>query len=1068
MYLKSILKMRYYAEAKKLTLLLLSIALFQLSVNSNPLPLEKTPSKNHFRVAFTVSGKVVDKATGNGIAGVTVKVKGETTATATGGDGAFSINVKGNSAVLVFSSVGYQTVERSVDANTGSITIELASSQKEMDAVIVTALGIQKSVKALTYSAQKIGGDQINEVRDANFTNTLSGKVAGLTVTNSSSGPGSATRIVLRGNRSIQGNNNALIVVDGVAIDNSTPTGQVMDDAGSSGGGHSGSDGVSNINPDDIESISVLKGAAGSVLYGSRAANGVILITTKKGKSGKLNVNINSGATIDKIMITPDFQNEYSQGAGGEFKANTGSSWGTKMTGQYVTDWNGNTVNLTANPNHFKDFFRTGSSINNSVSVSGGTDKMQGYLSYTNMISNGIVQYNNLLRNVFNGRLGWNITDRLSADAKITYTAQNIYDKPGVGGDGLVVANIYRIPRSLSLETIKNYQTVDATGIQTPIYWTSKDPVYMNPYWTINNTHRDEFRTRITGLMSVKYKLTNWLSLQGRISRDSYDDFNTQKYANNTVNYARKPGGFYSEGTDNIAEQNVDVLLSGNNKINSALKISYNLGASDLKRNFRHRVTIADGLTLPNKYDLSFATGGVVRFDNKTVSRDLQSVYGNAQVSFNDYLYLDVSARNDWSSTLPSPYSYFYPSVGLSAILSDMTTMPSWISYSKLRGSLSRVGNDPDPYMLFQTYRFVAGGFGGYIASNSLKMISDLKPELTKSLEFGTEWRFFNNRLGLDVTYYKTNTINQLVRVSTPSGSGFSTAYINAGNIQNKGVELVLTGKPIAGRDFNWDVTFNYATNKNKIIELYPGSTRLVLASNNNVRTAVPVVSEGGSYGDLYGYKWKTLNGKYVVSDKGVPVSGGTLEKVGNFNPDFTLSMGNTFTYKNWSLGVLVDGRFGGEITSGSASQTAYAGTAAITSKFRDANSLTLDAVTADGAKNVTATNAEMFWQTVAQGDYGWADFFTFDATNVRVRELSLGFEFKKLPAGFKAAKLSLVARNLLFLYRGSTLLDIPGIGKRKMDFDPEMSFGNSNYQGIEYYNLPSTRSIGLNLKLSF
>ena len=1079
MHLKSLIKFRLHAEVGKANrhsslfvqtsiikklLLLLIVASFQPAAFSIPRTLNKVPGFP----ASIISGKVTDKATGNPVAGATIKVKGEAAATATDASGTFSINISGTKAILVISSIGYLPLEKSVDDKSGAIAVELTSDPKALDAVIVTALGIQRSVKSLTYAAQKIGGDQINEVRDANFTNTLSGKVAGLTITNSASGPGSATRIVLRGNRSVQGSNNALFVVDGVAIDNSTPTKQVTDDAGSNGGGHSGSDGVANINPDDIESISVLKGAAGSVLYGSRAANGVVIITTKRGRSGKITVNVNSGVTMDKAMIMPDFQNEYGQGSGGVFSTNTGISWGPKITGQTVTDWTGNSVKLTAYPDNFKDFFRTGVSANNSVSMSGGTDKLQSYLSYTNTVANGIIDYNNLLRHVFNGRLGWNITDRLSADAKVTYTLQNIYDKPGVGGDGLVIANLYRIPRSVNLEDTKHYMDVDVTGIQTPTYWTSKDPVYMNPYWTINNTHRDEFRNRVTGLASLKYRLTNWLSIQGRVSNDSYNDFNTQKYANNTVNYSRKAGGYYAEGTDYISERNVDVLITGNNKISKGFKLNYNIGASDLQRNLRHRVSIADGLSFPNKYDLSFATGGVVRFDNLTYTRDLQSVYGNAQLGFNDYLFLDVAARNDWSSTLPAPYSYFYPSAGISAILSDMIKMPSWISYSKVRASLAKVGNDAEPYRLTQTYSFIAGGLGGYIGSSNTKLIADLKPELTTSLEIGTDWRFFNNRLGIDVSYYKTNSKNQLILVSTPSPSGYAFAYINAGNIENKGIELILNAKPIQGNGLNWDMTFNYASNKNKIIELYPGSTLLPLGTSSNVRTVIPVAKEGGSYGDLYGYKWARLNGQYVVDANGLPVKSDAVEKVGNFNPDFTLGFNNTFSYHNWSLGVLVDGRFGGEIASGSAGQTAYAGTAAITAKYREEGSLVLPGVLADGSKNTTAISGEKFWQTVAQGDYNWAEFFTYDATNVRVRELALGYEFKHLPAVFKSAKLSLIARNLFFIYRGSTILDIPGFGKRKMDFDPEISFGNSNYQGIEYYNIPSTRSIGLNLKLSF
>jgi len=1075
MHLKFIFKFRIGAEVskvkipcnffagtavfKKFLFLLLMAVSFQLKAVSDP--------TDNGIPASVITGKITDKATGKPIAGATVKVKGQASGTFTDADGLFNLDIKSSKAVLVISSVGYLPLEKSVDDKTGIITIELTADQKDLEAVIVTALGIQRSVKSLTYSAQKIGGDQINEMRDANFTNTLSGKVAGLSITPSAGGPGSATRVLLRGNRSIASSNNALFVVDGVAIDNSTPVKQLTDDAGSNGGGHSGSDGVSNINPDDIETISVLKGAAGSVLYGSRAANGVIIITTKKGKAGKIAVNINSGVTMDKAMMLPDFQNEYGQGAGGAFSTNTGNSWGPKITGQTVTDWTGNSIKLSAYPDNFKDFFRTGVSTNNAVSMSGASDKIQSYLSYANTAANGIVDYNHLMRHTFNGRIGFNITSRLSADAKVTYTLQNIYDKPGIGGDGMVAANIYRIPRSVNLQDIKHYQNVDVTGIQTPTYWTSKDPVYMNPYWTINNTHRDENRSRVTGLVSLKYKLTDWLNIQGRLSNDSYNDYNTQKYANNTVNYARKAGGYYAEGTDYVSERNADVLLTGNNKISSSLKVNYNIGGSILTRGLRHRNLMADGLAFPNKYDLSYASTAL-QTDVYTFTRDLQSVYGTAQISYKDYLYLDVAARNDWASTLPNPYSYFYPSVGLSAILSDMLKMPDWISYSKVRASVAKVGNDADPYMLSQTYSYIAGGFGGYIGSSNTKLISNLKPELTTSLELGTEWRFFKSRLGIDLSYYKTNSKNQLFKVNTPSPSGYSFAYINAGNVENRGVELMLTGKPIVGSGINWDVSVNFSKNKNKIIELYPGSSILPLGTSANIRTVIPVVTVGGSYGDLYGYKWMRQNGQYVVDASGAPVKETAIEKIGNFNPDFSLALGNTFTYKNWSLNLLIDGKFGGEIASGSAGQTAYAGTAAITEKYRDAGSLVLPGVLADGTKNTTAINGEKLWQTVAQGDYNWAEFFTFDATAVRVRELSIGYEFKNIPAAFKDIKLSLVARNLFFIYRGSSILDIPGIGKRKMDFDPEVSFGNSNYQGIEYYTLPSTRSIGLNLKLSF
>lgn len=1014
---------------------------------------------------ISVKGKVMDKKSGQPVAGATIIIKGEQSGVSSGDDGSFTISVPSGNSILVISSIGFTTEELAVNNSGQEMIVAISPTNKDLNEVVVTALGIQRSAKSLTYATQRISGEDLNEIRDANIANTLSGKVAGLTISSSANGPGGAARIILRGNRSIQGSNNALIVVDGVAIDNSTPSGQVRDDAGSSNAAQSGSDGISSINPDDIETMNVLKGAAGAALYGSRASNGVILITTKRGRAGRMQVNVNTGVSTESPMRLQELQNEYSQGAGGNYSTSPATNFGEKITGQQVTDFHGNSVTLKAYPDNINNFFRTGFSTNNSVSVNAGSEKIQTYLSYANNYVNGIVPTNFLNRHNFNARLGVNITDRLSADARVTYMLQNIANKPGVGGDGLVGANLYRVPRSVNLDEYKDYKTVTGS-VEKPYYWVSSDPVYTNPYWTVYNTHHNDNRSRVLGLLSLRYKLTSWLNIQARVSSDSYNDFNTQSYANNTPNYARKPGGYYSEENAFVSERNVDILLSGNNKITDDLKITYNLGASDLVRGLRVRKNIADGLNITNKYDLRF--GSALTATTTNANRELQSVYGTAQLNFRDYLYLDLTARNDWSSTLPEPYSFFYPSVGVTAVLSDMFTMADWINLAKVRASYAQVGNDADPYLINQTYRYLTGNYGGYIAASPTKAISNLKPELTSSFEFGTEWSFFNNRFGIDLTLYKSNSKNQLIQISTPASSGFGSTFLNAGNIQNSGVEIMLNIQPIRNKDFTWDLGLNYALNKSKVIELDPSVRYVYLGSSSTFRTATPVVREGGEFGDLYGYHWKRdASGQFIVNDNGLPVKVDTASKLGNYNPKYTFGLSNNFKYKNWSLGFLIDGKIGGVIASGTAGQFAYAGTAASTVKYREGGWV-IPAVKADGSKNATAVNAEQFWQTVAQGDYNWGEFFTYDASNVRLREVSLGYEFKKLPAVLKGAKLSLFARNLFFLYRGSSILDIPGIGKRKMDFDPEVSFGNSNYQGIEYYNLPSTRSIGINCKLTF
>ncbi len=1007
-----------------------------------------------------LKGRVVEQGTDKPVEGASILIKGRKGGTSTDESGSFSLDLPAGSSLIVISSVGFVTLERRVSAEDRDLVITLVRAKKDMGEVVVTALGITRAARSLTYSTQKLNGDQINEARDASFTNTLSGKVAGLTIAPSANGPGGATRIILRGNRSIEGVNNALIVVDGVAIDNSTLLGQPTSDFG----GQSGSDGAANINPDDIESINILKGAAGAALYGSRAANGVILITTKHGRNSKMVVNVNSGATLDRPMILPKLQNQYSQGSGGAFAALSPSSYGAKIAGQQVTDWTGKQTTLKAQPDNIKDFFRTGADLNNAISVSGGSDKAQTFLSYSNTYDNGIIPTNYLLRHNFNLRETVNISDRLSVDAKLTYIIQDIYNKPAVGGQGALIANLHRMPRTVRLSDVKNYKTVSTTGIETPLYWASGEATDMDPYWTLYRTHHNEDRSRLIGLVSAKYKFTDWLNLQFRYSSDSYNDFITQSFANNTLVFAPISGGFYSEETDFVAERNADFLLNGVNKIGSDWKVTYNLGGSVLSRQARHRVNSANGLGVPNYFDLSFGTNLVAT--TAQIRRELESLYGTATVSFRDYLYLDLTARNDWSSTLPEPYNYFYPSVGLTAVLSDMLRLPEWVSLGKLRGSYAKVGNDADPYLLSQTYSYAAGSFGGYIGSNPTKSIGDLKPELTQSVELGTEWRFWKDRLGFDLTYYHTNSKNQLLQVSSPPSSGYTAQYINAGSIRNSGIELMFSAKPVKTRDFEWDLGVNYALNKNKVVDLYPGVTLIYLGSST-VRTATPVVTVGGSYGDLYGYKWQRLNGQFVEDANGKPLSSAAIGKVGNFNPNFTLGLTNSFHYRNWSMSVLVDGRFGGIVTSGTAAQLAFYGNAGYTTANRGGNWL-LPGVQANGAKNATPINAEQFWTTVSQGNYSWAEFFSYDATNVRVREATLGYEFKRLPALIKSAKLSFVGRNLFFLYMGKSKLDIPGVGRRKLDFDPEVTMGTSNYQGVEYDNLPSTRSLGLNLKLTF
>ena len=989
--------------------------------------------------AFQVSGKVSD-SNGNPLPGVNVVIKNTTTGTSTGVNGEYSLNAPSGNATLTFSFIGFTSQDIAIGGRS-TINVTMAEDVTALSEIVVTALGIEREAKTLTYSAQQVSGKQLNEVRDANFVNTLSGKVAGLVVTQGSSGPGSATRVVLRGNRSITGNNNALFVVDGVPIDN-TVRGQV----GSDFGGYNRSDGAANINPDDIESMTVLKGAAAAALYGSRAANGVIMVTTKKGSSGKITTNINSGVTLESPFILPSFQNVYGQGAGGVSSENGQSSWGGKTT---------------TYPNNIRDFYRTAVSTNNSIGVSGGTEHVRTYLSYTHNGNQGILPNNKLQRHTVNLRISADITKRLSVDSKITYVNQDVRNKPYSGENNGVVMNLLKTPRNVDLNQYKRFE--DADGF--PTYWASSG-IYMNPYWTLNRTFDNERRNRSTILGSVKYKFTDWLNIQGRVSFDSFDDRMERGFSNRTLVHVTAAGGTYQNFVASTLERNMDVILSGNNMLGKDFSISYNAGAGQTFNKYQETGGLATGLSVTNKFDLNFASSlsKISDFQQK----ELQYVFGTASLSFRDYLTIDGSIRNDWSSTLPAPHSYLYSSFGANLLLSDAVTLPSWISFAKIRGSFAQVGNDTNPYSLVPYYLFTPGGSEGYIARNTVLPNANLKPEISSSTEFGVDLRTFNGRLGLDVTYYNSNTVNQILTLQLPTGTGFTAQLINAGKIRNRGVEITLSGQPLKEGALTWNTSVNFARNVNKVVELHPNIKQAWIATV--VRTAGVAVHEGGSFGDLYGYTWaKDANGQYMVNDTtGLPISAAN-GYLGNFNPKFTLGWNNTFAYKNFSLNVLIDGRVGGQMVSGSEANLAFDGNSDYTLEHREGGWL-LPAVGKDeGRPNDVTINAEQFWQTVSQGRYSWGEFFTYNTTNFRVRELSFGYNIPLAKQRFFTnAKVSLTARNLFFLYRGYAKMDIPGLKKRKMNFDPDVNLGAGNFQGIDYGNLPTTRTVGLNVQLSF
>lgn len=1009
----------------------------------------------------TITGTVTNSE-GIPLRGATVLQKGHKNATQTSETGNFTLNVSGTSPVLVISSSGFISQYIPISTGTSLVKIKLSEDQKQLEEVIVTALGITKKSKSLVYAVETIKASELTEVRDPNnVINSLQGKLSNALISQGSGGPGSAASIILRGNRSLQGSSEALIVVDGVPFQNTTYN--TVNDDGNSFGTH-GTDGASAINPDDIESISVLKGASAAALYGSQAGNGVILITTKKGKKGTASVSVNSGIVRESPFVLPAVQNTYGQGNGGVINPMTGDSWGAKMTGQSYTNHLGKQSDYSPQPDNIRNYFRNGISLNNTISVSGGSDKMQTYLSYTNNAIQGIIPSNNLHRHTLNLRMSFDISERFSVDSKITYINQDLENMPRAGYSGSQTMMIYNVGRSMHTDALKQYEEINSLGIPEPtVYPSTKSSSYQNPYWWANRTSINEKRDRYVGFVKARFKITDWLSLSGRVNLDkSFDEDNEKRWDGSIATDLR---GYYAEESRISTESWADLMLEGRNNISKDFAVDYQVGAIYQDRRYKSTIKDAGGLTMANYFEMSFAAAPQV-FPSLTTIQT-QAIFGQANFSYKNAIFLNASLRNDWDSRLPSPYAYNYPSVGASLVLSDLVRLPSAISFLKISGNFAQVGNG-GKFSLLNTVYFLDMGAGNFIYRSLTYPLPNLKPEIVKNKEFSIDARFVNNRLGLSATYYKSNSINQLLQIGLPVGSGFSDKYINTGDIQNSGVELVFTAVPILKNNFRWDINANISFNKNKVVRLDEDVKKISLTGGSTVLTAIPEAEEGRSFGDLSALRWaRDDKDRFLVDADGKPLRSADWEYIGNYNPKGSAGITNTFTYKNFSLRVLVNGRFGGMMVSGTEINLAYSGLAKATEDFREGG-LNLGGVDENGNKVTKSITAQDFWQSVSSKQSGVGEFFAYDATNFRVRELSLGYTINLAPSSFiKSARVSFIARNLFWLYRGSTILDIPGIGTRKMSFDPDMSQGTDKFQGAEYGGLPSTRSLGFNLQLS-
>jgi len=984
----------------------------------------------------TIKGKVVSSQDQTSIPGVTVSLKGSQQATTTGADGVFSLSAPAGRVTLVLSSVSFGAREVAVGETETDVNIELTPTTQQLNEVVVTALGITKNKKNLNYSTQTVETKDLTKARETNIGNSLSGKVAGLDVVRSSQGVGSNVRVVLRGDRSFTGGSEAFVVIDGIPGD------------------------LASLNPDDIASINVLKGSSAAALYGNEAANGAIMVTTKKGVSGKTTVGLNSSIQFDKPVNLHDFQNVYAQGSNGAYLRDAEAAWGPKMEGQVVRTWSIaedslSTYALTPHPDNYDNYFSTGKTFTNGVTLSGGNDKVQSYFSYNNIYGNGIVDNNKFNRHNFNFRVGMNLTDRLTFDAKITYLWQKATNYVRSDEDfSNVNRQIVRLPSNIDLEYARSHvQFTNPLGQLKQNYWHPNSNGGENPFWVKYNVTNFFEANQVKGLASLSYKVSPTLNVMLRQGLNRTQNNSDEKRYFDT--YVIANSGYYGIDNNQATSSNTDLLVTYNNGFGD-FNVNATFGGNIRQERYSRLNSVASELVNENVFTLNNAAQGKLSSDEDISKRDKQSLYAGADISYKNWLVLSLAGRNDWSSTLPPDnWSYPFGSIGITGIISEMVTMPSFISFLKVRGSIARTGIDPDPFI---TKEYFSINPGGSIAKSNVKPVDTLKPEITTSREIGFDLNLFNNRIGLEFTYYKTNSKNQLVSVAIPPASGYSSRLINAGNIQNDGIEVTLNFTPIKSADFIWTSYVNYAKNNNKVISILPGSTELIL---RNDFINITKIVEGKPYGEMYsrGLLRDSATGTPIIQDDGKPaVTAAKNVYLGNSRPKWNGGWGNRFTYKNFSLSFLVTARMGGRITSFTDANLEGDGLSERTLEGRDG--MVLPGIKADKTPNTTSITAEQYWNTLGGRNTPVGEMFTYSASNIRLREMVLTYNIPQASIDrtpIKGASISLTGRNMFFFKN-----DAKG-------FDPELVVSTDKGSiGTESFCLPYSRSYGINLNLNF
>ena len=999
--------------------------------------------------AQSISGTVSDD-NGVPLPGATVLVEGTSNGVSTDFDCNYSINAS-NGDTLVFSFVGYSS-QSVVVGSSATVNVSL-QPDNALSEVVVTALGITREKKSLGYGITEIGSESINTVKDHNIANALVGKVSGLNITQSGT-IGSGSRIVLRGNNSLSGNTQALIVVDGVPInqDGINSGGSVYNNNITGGG-------ISDINPADVESVTILKGPNAAALYGSRAGNGVILVTTKKGSSdSKIGVTLNSNTTIDNPLFLPDFQNSYGQGSAGNAATSladmSSNSWGPLADGSQQLYFDGSQRVYSARPDNVKNFFETGVKTINSVSIDASTASTDYRFSYTNNKTESVLPGANLKSHNFNIRASAELSDKLSIDSKITFFSQNIEGKARSGGEG-VIPIVYGMPRTVTTADLMNYQMENPSSaadyaVQS---YNRRGSQTGNPYWMLLHDVDEDRRERFFGFSKINYKFTDWLSGFIRIGADIT---NAGSYYIRQAGHHYYPQGRIGRGNSKSGELNSEFLLTAKQDLTSDINMVLNVGGNLSKRTYQANSMFGESFKIPSKP--FFSNTNINSFgDSPQQIKKVNSLYGSANFAYDNWAYVDVSARNDWSSTLGADNrSYLYTSVNASLLLQDFIDPDRKVfDLFKVRASVANVGNDTSPYQLTQTFSVPGQGYLGLttLGSPSTRLNPDLKPENIESTEVGLELSMFNNKLNFDLSLYNISTTDLIFRVPVPAATGYSYFLENVGEVSNKGVELSLGGTVLDTGSIKWTTNIFASKNENKLESLIDDLDTLVYTTTNSGNISVQA-KVGGGIGDIYGTAWsKDDAGNHIVNDAGRQVATAADQYLGNAQPDWLGGWSNSFTFGNVNLNFLIDGRFGGVIYSGESASIDGSGNGARTLEYREGG-ITLDAVTSTGAANTSSITAQEYWQQHAS----IGESYTMSQTNVRMREMSIGTNLSIAEAlGVDSMNLSLVGRNLFFFM------------KKADDIDPEAMLGtNIGGMGISSGNMPTLRSVGLNVTLKF